>query len=494
MKRTFRKKSLALLLLTVSLSGIVGCQTGVQPGSSVSDGFPGASFVAEDRIVATMGTVSLAQKEVLNYLQILDPAVVSSALDGEGALEEVVKGVALRKNVISRANSENWLDRAGVKTKIEEARRDVVYTRYVSEKSEQLPADYPDDATVARVYESNKQQPVIAGKSMQDVTPFLRQLIRKRQQQAKQQNYINGLVSSNPVNVDIKKLVDFNRLSREQRQLEAERLKEPAAQMGVLTAELGLVQQSLDSMDPAELQKLVNNSAQLQQYVARLMIKFFVLKEAIAEKFNARPEVSNQMEQAGLQAMYTSYMEAWSAPESDFPGAALVGEAYQKKLEALILKDRYHLANIIIKNSGDSAADAIKAQQAADSAGAAGADFAALARHYSDQAESAQKGGDIGWVDSQILAPELNQAILGNQPGAIIGPVQYAWGWQILKLIEHQPERPQTLEEARPALVAALRKQRRAEKAKEIIEQLLAADPITVDKDALEQLRQQLAG
>ena len=84
--------------------------------------------------------------------------------------------------------------------------------------------------------------------------------------------------------------------------------------------------------------------------------------------------------------------------------------------------------------------------------------------------------------------------IRGKQPGAVIGPVEYTWGLQILKLIDHRPAHQQTLEEARPALVAALLKKSRAIKEKQIIEQLLATEPITIDNNNLQQLRKQITG
>jgi len=43
-------------------------------------------------------------------------------------------------------------------------------------------------------------------------------------------------------------------------------------------------------------------------------------------------------------------------------------------------------------------------------------------------------------------------------------------------------------------LVSLLRKKRMADKEKQIIEQLVASEPVTVDKKVLQQVRQQVAG
>ena len=72
--------------------------------------------------------------------------------------------------------------------------------------------------------------------------------------------------------------------------------------------------------------------------------------------------------------------------------------------------------------------------------------------------------------------------------------VHNKWGWQIIKILDHQSVRQQTLEEVRPALVSALRKQRSAEQEKQILNQLVASEPVTVDRKVLQRVRQQLAG
>jgi peptidylprolyl isomerase len=497
MEKMYWKNALGLLLLAVSLSGIVGCMESMKNVLPVSDEPPGADSANNNRIVASMGEVNLRHGQAINYLHSLDPDIVSRSLDTEGGLEGLVKDATLREKVVARAAKDNWQERAEIKAKIEEAMGDVLYSMYVSEKSEP-PADYPDDATVETVYENSNRQQLAAGKPalkpLPEIAPLVRQQLRKKKQQANQQDYLSGLVSGNPITVDLNRLADYIKLPQEQRQQQGERLQEPVARMGNTDVSLGTALNLLGSMQPAQQRQLLNDAQQLQQHLSRLALKAFVLNEATAAKFDARPAVKNNLEQARLQVIYTTYLTAWSAPENDFPSAALVEENYQKNLEKLVVKDRYHLAKIVIANSDDSAADAVKAKKIAAAARARGADFAALARKYSQEPQTAKAGGDIGWLNTEALLPELSRVIRGNKPGAVVGPVHNRWGWQVIKILGHQPAHQQTLEEARPVLVSVLRKKRMAEKQKQIIEQLVASEPVTVDKKALQQVRQQIAG
>ena len=497
MKKPYRKEVLALLVLTLSLSGIVGCQNAKKPVSLVSDVPPGAS-PDDNRIVASMGTVNLVNKQVLGYLQSLNPRLVSAALNKDGGLEDLVKGVALRANVVARATREGWHEQAVVKTRIEEAQRNVLYNMYINEKS--LPqADYPDDGAVARVYEARQQQRVASGKAdlepLEEMAPAIRQRLRQKRKQVNEKNYIKALVARNPITVDMDKLVEFTSLSQQQKQHQGvEQLQESVARMGDLNISLEQLLKSLDNKAPAQRRQLLNNARQLQQYLYRLAIQHLVQSEAIAAGYTERPTVKNHLEQARSQVVYAAYMKAWSAPENDFPDTDLIEESYQKNLERLVVPERYQLARIVILNSEDAASDGMQVEQIAEAARASDADFAALARQYSQDPRSAKNGGTIGWFNTQALPPKLRQVIGGSQPGMVVGPLQYKQDSRIVKIIDYQPARQQTLEEARPALVAVLRKQRRAENEKQLLEQLVASEPVTIDSNALQQLRQQISG
>ena len=107
MKKLSWKDALVSLLLTASLSVIVGCQDGSKPVSAVSDAPPGADANDENPVVASMGAINLGKKQAVSYLQSLDEPIVTKALNRDGGLEELVKGVALRTNVITRAAGQN---------------------------------------------------------------------------------------------------------------------------------------------------------------------------------------------------------------------------------------------------------------------------------------------------------------------------------------------------------------------------------------------------
>lgn len=71
-----------------------------------------------------------------------------------------------------------------------------------------------------------------------------------------------------------------------------------------------------------------------------------------------------------------------------------------------------------------------------------GADFAELARHYSQDAGSAQQGGELGWFRPGQMVPAFERAAYALKPGQISGIVETPFGFHIIKLEKARgPER-----------------------------------------------------
>lgn len=67
---------------------------------------------------------------------------------------------------------------------------------------------------------------------------------------------------------------------------------------------------------------------------------------------------------------------------------------------------------------------------------AQGEDFASLAKFYSDDANSAAVGGDLGWVRKGQMVPEFEQALFSMKEGQVSEPVISSYGVHLIKLNE----------------------------------------------------------
>lgn len=66
------------------------------------------------------------------------------------------------------------------------------------------------------------------------------------------------------------------------------------------------------------------------------------------------------------------------------------------------------------------------------------ADFAALARQYSEDPGSAAKGGELGWADPSVYVPAFSQTLNELEINEISEPFRSSHGWHIVQLEERR--------------------------------------------------------
>lgn len=109
-----------------------------------------------------------------------------------------------------------------------------------------------------------------------------------------------------------------------------------------------------------------------------------------------------------------------------------------EQLEANLGKPEYRVAEIYLATDSTSDPEQVRqtAQRLADQL-RRGADFATLARQFS-QSATAASGGDLGWVRPGQLDSEIEEAVRNLQPGQIAGPLRSTGGYHVLQLLDRR--------------------------------------------------------
>jgi peptidyl-prolyl cis-trans isomerase D len=125
-----------------------------------------------------------------------------------------------------------------------------------------------------------------------------------------------------------------------------------------------------------------------------------------------------------------------------------------------------------------------------------GADFAAVAREYSDDTASKAGGGDLGWFGRNKMVKEFEDAAFSAQPGKLVGPVKSSFGYHLIEVNDKRPAGQQPFDAVKEQIRARLSAERSRDlaesKAKDIATRLNAKKP--ADASALKTLATQNPG
>lgn len=108
-----------------------------------------------------------------------------------------------------------------------------------------------------------------------------------------------------------------------------------------------------------------------------------------------------------------------------------------------------------------------------------GAAFEAVAAQRSIDEASRFSGGDLGYATPDLLPAPYASAIVGQDTGAVVGPVQAPNGWAVLRVEDRRAETPPTLEQARPVIVRYLT----YEGVRQLLEQLRGKAEVQIEID-----------
>lgn len=149
---------------------------------------------------------------------------------------------------------------------------------------------------------------------------------------------------------------------------------------------------------------------------------------------------------------------------------------YEKNKEEYKKADEVHAQRILVKVATDAGGKE-KAEteiKALHEQVKAGGDFAEIAKKSSQEANAAQTGGDLSWLEKETLSPEFDEAVFKLGAGQVTEPFLDEDGWQIVKVVEKREARQLPFEEASAQVREKLTKKKADELAKKRASDLAA--------------------
>lgn len=258
------------------------------------------------------------------------------------------------------------------------------------------------------------------------------------------------------------------------------------AKMGEAELKTDELKAIVDSLPPEAKTQLANAPQDMSRVIRMELLRRALAAEARTKGWDKRPEVMAQMERAREQILVASYMNSVARPPETYPTEADIKAAYDQNAGQFLSPKQYRLSQVFVLAPAetDKAAFTKAQSKASDMAARAkvkSVDFPALAKAGSEHAESAAKGGDMGWVAEQNLIPELRDAVASLKKGDVAGPIKTAAGWHVIRLEDVKEKGVRPLTDVRDQLANALRLRKAQETEQAYITFMTNKTPVVIN-------------
>jgi len=208
-----------------------------------------------------------------------------------------------------------------------------------------------------------------------------------------------------------------------------------------------------------------------------------------------------------LRKYYEANKLAYQVPEKRDLGIVIVDQAkleqtiqptdadllrvYSDNKDTYRLPERVNVRHILLKtNDKDPKSDAAvkaKADDLVKQLRKPGANFAEMAKKYSDDPGSKDKGGEYDGVVRGQMVPEFEKAAFSLKVNEISDPVKTTYGYHIIQLLAHEQAQLKPFNDVKAQLAAEYKKQRVNDLMQQLSDKVQAAltkDPLHPDKVA----------
>ena len=174
-----------------------------------------------------------------------------------------------------------------------------------------------------------------------------------------------------------------------------------------------------------------------------------------------------------LQAQFTAHPDTYKMPEKrrvrylSLSAEALrarmtvtpqeIEAKYKQNSQTYSMPEQIRASHILFKTEGKDAAAVTKQAEAVLAKVKAGADFAALAKQFSEDDQSKATGGDLDYFGRGAMTPEFEEAAWALEVGKTSEIVKSPFGLHIIKLTDKKAAATKTLAEVRSQIEDQIR-------------------------------------
>jgi len=151
---------------------------------------------------------------------------------------------------------------------------------------------------------------------------------------------------------------------------------------------------------------------------------------------------------------------------------------YQQNIQQYQVPNRVHVEHILLMTTNKTDAEVEEIKKRAEDILAQlkkGTKFEDLAKKYSEDPGSKDKGGDIGWIGQGQTVPEFEKTAFTLAPGQLSDLVRTQYGFHIIKVLEKETAHTKPFDEVKDSLRMPMALSQADKQASDIADKLSAA-------------------
>ena len=207
---------------------------------------------------------------------------------------------------------------------------------------------------------------------------------------------------------------------------------------------------------PPQYKSQFTTPEQKRQFIDRLLEERVWLETARKAGVDQRPEIKKQLENYRRDTLIRTYLGEAMA-KAPPPSDSLIAAYYASHPQEFTAEEQVTVRQIQVAD--EKTAEKVQKELAK------GGDFAVLAKKYSTDAVTKEKGGDLGPVSrsgffgSLGRQPALAESAFAAPTNSVRGPIKTSLGYHLIEVTGRTPAATRPLEEVKPLIVRQLTQQ-----------------------------------
>ncbi len=270
-----------------------------------------------------------------------------------------------------------------------------------------------------------------------------------------------------------------------------------AGQKDEIVAQVGPCQLTKAEFDymiqnvPPQIKLLLKQQPKLKENLLRRWAQITLLSLAARQQgIDKKPEIKARIRDTVNQILAQEYLSKKVLSKVKKVTDKEAKDFYEKHKDLYIEPEAIHARHILIQVSQNASkkekeAALKKAQQIYEKL-LKGEDFSTLAKKYSADPGTRDKGGDLGFFTRGQMIKEFEDAAFALKVGEISPPVRTPLGYHIIKVEEKRPAKQKSYEEVKQQIKQELLQQRQEELLFATLSELEKQYPIKIYPERLE--------